>query len=316
MKQLIFFKFNNNPTVNHIYEHLIAMSLTTRLRQEGYLQYLDYDLDARSYRSGFISLDISLYSPSITVKPNDLKLGDAALSTDNLEIAYSQISAEQLVDLRPDPSIQQQIRNLDSSPWLSTRDISTYNAREVDTNADPPELRARSLRNFSQIHCSLQLDQQYTNQSQGHIPLFEELTQILLHNLSNTFTDKYGYFGLDSTSAYTNSTTEETHIFRIPRHRDVAPSALSIVAQEAIRKMIAEGLPERTAQYLKQLCKATDSTPATRHILDIFDRTGVLVGHRGWELLATSENIGDILDHTFITIKSGKESVTERLKLS
>lgn len=311
MQHLTLIKENDRPRLNHLYEHLYCMELGRELRKYGFYNYTDYRVEARNYHVGFIYVTAIFYNPDITTRLDFAKVKPAFARSD-IRLAIMQISAEH--DTRSkynEDKVITDLKELDAKPWENTENARSYNWRHTKPRHYPAlSMHPIAPSNFRNMTCKMTLDQKYALNNEHLLPLFQELSNAILYNLSDLFTDTYGYFGHDSDSTYNLSETSEFHTFRI-HHKDMLSAEnLLEIAKEYAAKALSNGLERSLHNYLQLI---TNPQNYYYNEADTFETTGVLVGNKGWDGL-NGVNIDEILEHCSITIKTGKVSKTSRMK--
>lgn len=289
--------------LNHFYEHLYCIELGKELRKHGFYNYTDYRIEARSYHVGFIYITALFYNPKV-IASVDLAQIVPILSSDAIGLAAMQISAENRTSIMYDEkALIADLKQLSAQPWEDLGHSGTHNLRHSKTSNYPHiSMNPVAKSNFRNMTCKITLDQEYALKNENLLPLFREVSNALLYNLSDLFTDTYGYFGLGNKSMYDPSQTSESHTFCTHQKNALSAEKLLTIAREYVLNQLQSGFKQSMNAYLASF---TDERNYFYNEADIFETTGVLVGKPGWETLR-GHAPNEILKHCSITIKAGK----------
>ena len=95
MQRILICKQAASPIEAHIYEHLAMTKLKQIMQQSGLLRQIDYFALGTHYSgTGFITIDIDLYTVEAVNLAHDLRQLQAFTDNESLSLAMSQITAE------------------------------------------------------------------------------------------------------------------------------------------------------------------------------------------------------------------------------
>lgn len=304
-------KGTSTPPLNHIYEHLYCIEVGRSLKKRGFVNYVDYRIDARNYHAGFIYITALFYNEDIFNQVDLAKIAPS-FSHDDIELAITQLGAESDVRVHYDEKqLDAALRELHAEPWENLDSTQIYNWRHTRRHArswlfaDPI-----APSNFRNIECHVMLDQDYASAHEDVLPVFHELAQAILFNLSDILTDTYGYFGLESDSIYDLKTTAEFHTFRIHKKKTLSVDDLVDVTKGYATRQLDDTFKMKFNNYLVAIA---DPRNYYFNELDVFEVTGVVVGTERWKDLAADHVIEDMLRHCSISCKDARTTVTFRL---
>lgn len=311
MQHLTIIKKGYAPSVNHLYEHLFCIALGRRLREKGFYNYTDYRIEARNYHVGFIYVTALFYNRDI-LNRIDLTNISPSFSRDDLELARTQINAENDVRIKyNEQEVIAALQELHAQPWENLDSSEVYNWRHTKVHNQPGlSISSVSAGNFRNMVCKIALDQQYALRNEIALPLFHELSQAILYNLSDIFTDVHGYFGSDTDSRYSFTTTVEFHTFRIHRDHALPTKGLLDIIHEYVPELHGDSFKKSFHNYIGTI------TNVRNYLYDnanIFEATGVLLGSKGWNKALADYSIKEILQNSSIIIRAGGDTDTIRL---
>jgi hypothetical protein len=99
MKKVDLVKLTQYVQVGHVYEHVYCRRVSEYMKSRNLYALLDYDMDARTYYAGIISLHITTYTEEALKAIENLLLIDGPISSDEVDGAMLQIFAEKRVDV-------------------------------------------------------------------------------------------------------------------------------------------------------------------------------------------------------------------------
>lgn len=94
---LIVGKYTTDRQLGHLYEHIILSSLSDKLRQKGYLSFLDYDISGDVSEFGIITLVLNFKKYVEKDIVDFVKNNKADFTEDVIASAALQIRAEKYV---------------------------------------------------------------------------------------------------------------------------------------------------------------------------------------------------------------------------
>lgn len=309
MKQLVLIKPTKNIQLGHLYEHLFCMSLVELFREHKLYSYLDYHFEGMTFFKGYIRIEVTLFTDVALKLEKDIVALDPEMSEDTVDGALIQILAEKYADVeyRDQTSVFNQLRELQGQPWQEIEDVTALNTSTIRRTQTGLRLKSRSETMFRILHQDLVLDTDYANKDpQTAWPLFAVVADVLAANLREAITDNFYCFSYEDTAVYSPSAVKETNRYITDRRQAEKLSDELSFSRELVHTMLTDGFVEKLSRFL--LNASYELPRLAPNNTSIFERTGTLVGAKGWHEIGTEENIQQILSHTTIRYRLGKES--------
>lgn len=93
---------------------------------------------------------------------------------------------------------------------------------------------------------------------------------------------------------------------------DIDLKECSDLLQDTIQFQIEKRAFDRLIEGLRNLSH-TNNSPLIWNTADILKETGVMIGTKGWQQLATHENLALLWPHISIEVKLGRQKLTAKL---
>lgn len=300
----------------HLYEHMYLKSLYNFLQQNQVFNFLDYDLEASTH-AGYTILEVSAYSQEAA----ELLEGTAhlAIATDTGSIynAMAEIVAEMDAPLGGDmDNAKRGLEKLNSQPWTRLDDITFYHPGPQSENVvfkkkfktlnlDQSRVRTKELL------CRLSLDKQFAKQNRHLLPLFHVLAIVLQNNHLQELASRYQYYSTGYGGIYKNGSAHMNYYFDAwMKHRPALTTELA-TCRAALQNLFETGVLERINELLQNVDYALPGVAPNSE--EIVYAMNTLVGAAGWRLLADINNIREVVKHTSLELRYGKEKQSFKL---
>lgn len=281
--------------LSHVYEHLYYDALLQFMAEHNLISRLDYYITAKTYRPGLIYFDIELYTSQ--AQSIAAQLGQQKISLEDAAVAVAllQIMAENKHALRGEINIFEVLSELDRKSWINLEQVDLIDLREHKQSNELPvytkaELKTQNLKVSLKLRPASRRDL---------TPLFAAISHILIANLENSLMDTYGYYAFEESTEPNKFTS---FLRASQEHRPILTDELD-TCKEAITQMLRMRLVERLTQTLSTI-PGEGSLPDE---LEIYNATHILVGKKGWQSLATENNIQSVLQNMTLELSFGKE---------
>ncbi len=304
MKNIILVKQYDSIRVAHLYEHLYLSAVVQVCKKNMLLNYIDYRWFGKTYHSGLIYIDIVLLTPKAEEIAAQISLIKINIDRASVHGAMAEIFAEMKKRIGGNEVlVTAALRKLDDKPWQSIEEFSLLEharrgGQKIMWDIDAPA-RTKMFR------CELSLKSEFILQNRGLLPLFYIISNTLLSNISDEFSEIYHSYTGENRSVYTKKSVKEIWKFRFYNDRTVNLGHALTICQTTIKSILLAGFNNKTESFLRNR-KQTRSFVGPDD-LKIYETCGVFVGDKGWERIATIENIEAILKHTTLALIIVKE---------
>jgi hypothetical protein len=262
---------------------------------------------------GTIYVRISLYAPkakkfSQEIAKLKIPIDETSRAIAILQIAVDKQQAFGIVgDKEPDfDTLNKELIKLETRPW---QDIDSFDLIDPQDNQleqgafymlrDKKELATRN------VNIAFSLDKSFADTHGQLLPLFWHLTLQTSANIHCGLYDQLGFYGIGTSHRPKNRMTTLVQHYRAAS--DITQNLDDI--QGLINDMILD-LNDNNAyiRMTSELRSVSLSVP-DRMFPDpmvIFERTGVILGAKGWKRIATDKNCALVLSHMKVTVSSGR----------
>lgn len=268
-------------------------------RQAGLLDQIDYFKLGTNYPNhGIITLEFDLYTDKAAEIESKIKSLQAPTDESSYQLAMQQIMAESNMTIGCDNvnDLHQAIEWLNQTPWQSIADLEQpmiLNAGQEDAI-----LYQSSENNLKLSQPSYCLEHPAVEE-RGLEPIFHYLATAIHTTAANIIDYQLAYYNLGD--SYQNTTDKWSSIneFSVLEHIENDVQAKQIYA-EVIESMKKSENLDRIAWRLQSFHYSTGQMD-TPNIDYIIDDTGVLIGEKTWQKLATPDNITKMLSQISLT---------------
>jgi hypothetical protein len=318
--EMILIKQHNSHHVARLYMHLFCMAVDNFFYGKQLFPYLDYDLSTRVIR-GIIYVRINLYTAEAKELHKELAelrvpLDDASRTMAILQIAVDKQQVFGIVgDAEPNfEALNEELSTLDDRPW---QDIDSFDLIDPQDNqlvrgAFYPLAEKRELAT-QEVNIASSLDESFADTHGELLPLFWHLAMVTSESIGRELYKNAGLYGVAT------SHEPENRVTTLVRHYRAAPE----VAQKLndIRDLV-DGvildLDDSDAYRRMTTELESVSRSATGRILPdpiaLYDRTGIILGIKGWKRIATGENCDLILSNMKVSVSAGSERASIDVK--
>ena len=300
MQRILICKQATSPIEAHIYEHLAMTKLKQIMQQFGLLRQIDYFALGTHYSgTGFITIDIDLYTEEAVNLAHDLRQLQAFTDNESLNLAMSQIAAENdcTIICNNLDRLQHNIAKLNKNDWQSIEEIdqpliiSQLAEHKFLYENDNPTT------SISRISCALK---QPPNSDATLLALFYYLAFVIHGTVSDTANVRLGYYDLSEHTERINKST--SCICDFAALSNLADRAkLRDIYHEVIGKMLEKAALARISRRIKSFSYG-DGKMDTPNIDMYISETAIVVGEKTWQKLAEEKTITNLLNKMILEI--------------
>jgi len=317
---MILIKQHNSQQVAHLYEHLFCMAVDGFFYEASLYPYLDYDISARVFPGGLIYADIALHTPDAKALKDKVTSISIALDDRSLNAATIQLMSELeqslgvTGDKAPDfDAVRKELGVIDSSPWNDIDEVDLIDSRSIRLVAgsiyltkEKKEMPARRVR------VSFSLSQGFADAHLDLLPVFWLLARLMSANVLAALYSRDGFYGKGISHTPKGRTTRLIHDFNIVPHYPLDLKAVLATIEDALLDLHDTGAFTRLIADLHSISHGNSN-----HIFPdpeyMFNRTGLLLGTKGWNRIATDENCNLILSHMKVTVSTGRNRASVKV---
>jgi hypothetical protein len=309
---MILIKQHNSHQAAHLYEHMFCMAVDDFFYDNKLFPYLDYHYIAKTVR-GTIYFSIYLHteeSKKLEGEIRDLKIYN---EDKDLHIAIIQLGSELKHNLGHTSerdstdwsAVQEELSTIEKKPWQNTADVDVIDPQATrlvhGSLYIPQDKTAIPVR---KVNVAFTLDKDFADDHKELLPLYNEISELMSENTCAELYGMFGFYSVAITRSPKNKVIKLTHSFHVA---DVYPLKLPLV-RDTIEDSIIDLDEDKAFQRLiARLHVADHSTPdeALMGVNYVFKQTGLIVGAKGWQRIATDENCEKILAHMKVTVSTG-----------
>ena len=300
MQRILICKQAASPIEAHIYEHLAMTKLKQIMQQFGLLRQIDYFALGTHYSgTGFITIDIDLYTEEAVNLAYDLRRLQALTDNESLNLAMSQIAAENdcTIICNNLDKLQYNIAKLNKNDWQSIEKIdqpliiSPLAEHKFLYETDDP------ITSISHISCALK---QPLNSDVALLALFYYLAFAIHGTVSDIANVRLGYYTLSEHAERINKST--SCICEFAALSNLADrDKLRDIYHEVIGKMLEKAALARISRRIKSF-SYNDGKMNVPNIDMYISEIGIVAGEKTWQKLAKEKTITNLLDKMILEI--------------
>ena len=300
MQRILICKQATSPIEAHIYEHLAMTKLKQIMQQFGLLRQIDYFALGTHYSgTGFVTIDIDLYTEEAVNLAHDLRQLQALTDNESLNLAMSQIAAENdcTIICNDLDKLQHNMVKLNKNDWQSIEEIdqpliiSQLAEHKFLYETDNPT---------TSISCISYALKQPPNSDATLLALFYYLAFVIHGTVSDIANVRLGYYDLSEHTERINKST--SCICDFAALSNLADRAkLRDIYHEVIGKMLEKAALARISRRIKSFSYG-DGKMDTPNIDMYISETGIVVGEKTWQKLAEEKTITNLLNKMILEI--------------
>lgn len=303
MSRLVLIKTCKEIQLAHLYEHMFLSAFVEFCRTQKLLDYLDYRWFGRTYHGGFIYIDIVLVSPAAQRLSSNIMELDVKINKKSIEKAVYEINAEKQKRIGANESkLMAELRKLHAKSWQNRGDFLALDLRTL--RRSKKVVWDSGITAYTRkLTLEVELNADFASQNRTLLPLFGIVARTILDNISSNLDARCYYFAYKSGSTYSKTIKEVEHLRRWRGSPDSTDELE--VCTHAVAESLTNGLVSKTANFLQ------DARFRKEHILpdelEIYEKCEVLIGDKGWQEAATTDNIMRILEHSTLQVIRGRK---------
>lgn len=300
MQRILICKQAASPIEAHIHEHLAMTKLKQTMQQFGLLRQIDYFALGTHYSgTGFITIDIDLYTEEAVNLAHDLRQLQAFTDNESLNLAMSQIAAENdcTIICNDLDKLQHNMVKLNKNDWQSIEEIdqpliiSQLAEHKFLYETDDP------ITSISRISCALS---QPPNSDTVLLALFYYLAFVIHGTVSDIANVRLGYYNLsERTEQIDQNTSCICDFAALSNSADRAK--LRDIYHEVIGKMLEKAALTRISRRIKSF-SYNDGKMNVPNIDMYISEIGIVAGEKTWQKLAEEKTITNLLDKMILEI--------------
>ena len=300
MQRILICKQAASPIEAHIYEHLAMTKLKQIMQQFGLLRQIDYFALGTHYSgTGFVTIDIDLYTEEAVNLAHDLRQLQALTDNESLNLAMSQIAAgnDCTIICNNLDKLQYNIAKLNKNDWQSIEKIdqpliiSQIAEHKFLYETDDPTA------SISRISCTLK---QPPNSNATLLALFYYLAFVIHGTVSDIANVRLGYYDLSECTKQIDQNT--SCICDFAALSNLADRAkLRDIYHEVIGKILEKTALARISRRIKSF-SYNDGKMNVPNIDMYISEIGVVTGEKTWQKLAEEKTITNLLDKMILEI--------------
>ncbi len=303
-------KLAPNVPLAHLYEHLFAHQVTIFLRQKQLLHSLDYELEARTYGSGLVHIDI--WTPKMLSDPILDRLEELDINYDasSLKNAMHQIVAEKEIAYwaKSYNQLCKALKAIQDTPWQAYEEMHTIDTRYTRRSIGVFRPSNDEVK-VKRITASLIFPQKDVGNTAELNPLFIQLAYCILGQWQTIVADRLGIYSETDKAVRTAGEVGLSTIFKMSPENLVTNDALAHACVEAAHYVVSAEAIQRLLEKLN----TADHMVHPQTTIQVYEKSHIAVGAKGWSKIATHENCKTILENTTVVTKLGNKKTVLKL---
>lgn len=314
MKKILLLKQVDHIQLGHLYEHIFCTQLVERFRQKGLFAYVDYYIDAKTYYTGVVRVQLDVFTSQAENALKIVQNRPLRLSEDEISGALLQIMAEKYADVSTFDGeyIKSKLHAYHNKPWQELGSVDSIGAPNIRHSDKNFKLHDRSKRHFAILRQTIEFDNANIGKTAyDPIPLFVVVSKALRSNLQEDVASNSYCFTYDDTFRRATRVVEDINLYRIDKRQATKLTTETETTRELLKNMSENGFVERLTEFLQHATlKGSFLCPDEEEIIR---NTGVLVGLTYWHRI-NQDDIRKMLKSITIDYKLGKSKQAIVLK--
>ena len=300
MQRILICKQAASPIEAHIYEHLAMTKLKQIMQQSGLFRQIDYFALGTHYSgTGFITIDIDLYTEEAVNLAHDLRQLQAFTDNESLSLAMSQITAENdcTIICNDLDKLQHNMVKLNKNDWQLIEEIdqpliiSQLVEHKFLYETDNPTT------SISRISCALSHP---PNSDTVLLALFYYLAFVIHGTVSDIANVRLGYYNLSERTEQIDQNT--SCICDFAALSNLADrTKLRDIYHEVIGKMLEKTTLARISRRIKSF-SYNDGKMNVPNIDMYISEIGIVAGEKTWQKLAKEKTIANLINKIILEI--------------
>jgi len=307
---MILIKQHNATGVAHLYEHLFTLAINDLFFRHKLSPYVDYSIHAQPLTAGIIYVDVRFYTEKAQALAEEIKRLTIQRDTPSITKAITQVVAELEKAFKVTKDIEEiseELGEVEAQPWQEINDLDEIDPERATITAGSFYVlkNAEEMPSLS-LNTSFTLDQHFAEAHRELLPLFWQLARLMDASIKTNFHSLGAIYSKDVSHVSTNELIQLTHHYSL--HRDISLQA-SRVLDQASRALRDLSQTNGIVRFVNNLKKVTESD-LYRVMPDpvaMLHQSGILIGAKGWDRIATNENLDLILSHTELSVNVDNE---------
>lgn len=295
MQRIFLCKQAASPIEAHIYEHLAMNALKQTMQRANLLRQIDYYALGSHYSdTGFITIDIDLYTNEAIDLANKLRQLQADTSDGALCLATNQIVAEknQILTCDDIEALQQNIAALNRTDWQAIDEINQpLIIKQLAEHKFLYEIN-KPAPSVNRISCTLNIS---INDDPALLALFYYLAFAIHGTVADIVNTHLGYYSLEESAVKIDETLHCVCNFAVLS--DLKNKVeLQKIYRDTIKRIREEAVLDRICQRLKSFSYSSGRMD-TPNIDMYISELGTIIGEKTWKKLANASIIDNLLDN-------------------
>lgn len=304
-QRLILIKTTPYSETGHLYEHLYVTALNRYFLTRSLYTYLDYHVEAFTSGKGIIYFTITLYSDQAIACVDNvsrLKIDMTLIDTHVRQLALENGSTMDVADAS---KVHAELQRLDDEPWINIHDLEHINMQDKELPSDVLHVSDTTYRR-SKMYVNVTFEGGNLLADKPELlVLFRQLSLLLLHNYTAALCNQTEAYSVqDDFYDYGDSaSTINTYYVSAPSWD--LPASVDIM-QRVTQQIMHPSVLDKFALQMQANFSGQGSF-SDPDDMQIYQETGLLIGTKGWQNLATSQNIASILARSSVEVKVGRK---------
>lgn len=308
MQEIILIKQSPAIQLAHLYEHLFCSAVDKLFYARGLFPYLDYTLTGKTHQAGIIYIKLETYTSKACELLNRLADVKIDLSDTSLTIASNQLIAEKqfAYDGSSAAIVTKALKELEDVPWLDLDALTSIDTHGMRRVSMPYYIATTHPLPAKKLTVELAIDKDFIDAFRELTPLFRLVCFLISDTYEMRLMDKFGVYSLDGIYL----STKYRSLFRVAPnsiidHRALLDEIVAIITYISTHKGF-----KRLANELSRTSYKSLSRLAPDPLQNLTD-TRILQGSVGWQQIAASAHIEQLLSHLEISIKFGGVRISQ-----
>jgi len=282
--------------IGHLYEHLYTQKLVRFLYERGIFEYIDYNLDASTYYSGLVSVELTWYSEEVAKLIPTIKAITIDMDEDSINNAWNEVESEKqhYFGYSAKEDIRAALQQLDQQPWQDLNEIDSLALPIIPEDQNPFYVSTDAFPKTKDLQIQFSIAR--SEEINPLLPLFDRCIRAASANIQHRLTDSLGIYFCKFISKRSQAKMTYTLIFTTFPEFQVEAEEVTDKIDEALRWMGKKDGFERLLATIDLHDRYVHEVKSD--FMSLYKTTDQIVGHKGWQKICTMKNVEKLLRAT------------------
>lgn len=286
------------------------MQVNKILRSKKLYLHSDYDFVGKTYHGGLIYFELTQYANKHTNLYNLLSKISIEFDKNTVDTGISQLVAEMETSYENNgyENVVTELKKIHEKQWINLDDFGSIDTKSFRRELYPFLAHSVTIKS-KKLKLKIIYKEPLCDNERNILPLFRQVSHLIMVNLENAICDTYGYFSLEDSFKAIKNRYELTNVLCIGPVGAIIDKKIVNYAQNLVKSMIRDDVFTRFSSQLR-LLSYEKRHEETVNFERNYEDTLIFIGSKGWKSITTLENIDLLLKKSTFEFSSGKQKIS------